>query len=458
MSPRIKIYYRTLIDYLKDKPNLQSIFLLTFFMVASRALGAVRIILVGGLDVVDAEMFNAAFVIADNLIAILIAGSITLAILPQYIELEEDKTKKNDEHLAYLSISSALLSILIIIISLACLFFTPALIKYLNPSFVDTIASIGRYDEFIALNRILLLLPILFAIKTFFGIFLNARRRFFVYSLDGVITNLGILIGLIALYRFYGLYGVIWGVVLGFLLSTVSFCIDSFRGGFNFNFKSFPELKQYLITSLQLYLPRLFFIPSIRITETLITATVIGISGEITAVKTALDIQGIPLGLVTVIATVFLPDITSTFVKYGKSSELKKLLNKYLYLTSGLALVAGVLVALASPILFYLLNRLNFVSDTSFFANKSNIDLIIICTVICCLSLVFQSALEILSRLYVAKKLILIPLISSIVGNLTQLISTYLLLMYYTPAISVVVGFSLNNIIQAVILFVFRER
>jgi putative peptidoglycan lipid II flippase len=457
MLPQLKTYIRTLTDYFKDKPNLKSIGLLTFWMIASRLLGVVRILLVGDLTTVDAELFNAAFVIADNLIAILIAGSITLSILPQYIELEEDKERKNNEQFAYLTISSSILSALVVFISTICLIFTPQLIKNLNGSFSDTIISLGRFDEFIALNRILLLLPILFAIKTFFGIFLNARRRFFVYSLDGVLTNLGILIGLTLLYDKYGIYGAMWGVVLGFGVSAISFVIDSFRGGFRFNFQGFPDLKNYLIGTAKLYLPRLFFIPSIRITETLITATVIGISGQITAVKTALDIQGIPLGLVTVIATVFLPDITTTFVKFGKSLELSKLLNKYLKLTSLLAVAIGILVSAFSPILFYSLNRFNLVDDNSFFSDKGNIDLIIICTIICCLSLIFQSIMEILSRLYIAKKKILIPLISSVCGNLTQIISTFVLLRFFPPAIIVVAGFSLNNMVQAIILFVYRN-
>jgi peptidoglycan biosynthesis protein MviN/MurJ (putative lipid II flippase) len=435
--------------------------LLTFWSIASRGLGALRILLVGRLTTEEADIFNAAFVLPDNIIAVFILGSITLAILPHIIELHEHDTSNqstSNKEASYLTYSSLLLSTFIGVMTIISLIFTEQILGFLNSTLRDNLIELGRWDEYLAVTRVLLLAPLIFAVKTIFGSFLNARRKFGIYATDGVITNLGSLFGLTILYYHFGIQGAVWGVIIGFLLSAIAFGFDAFRHGLRFRFERFDGLNTYLWKSIQLYLPRLLIIPSIRIAETMVTVTTSSADGQITVLRTAMDLQGIPYALITVAAVVFLPDISTIFVKSGFSDELRKLLKKYITWGTAFSVLGFLGVTLGSPIIFWFLGLIGFIGEGSFFDSPENIQLIVICTAITSFSLVFQTIVEFYNRVYVALKNTSIPLTSSLVGNIFGIVLTLVLVPTTGAAIATAVGFSINVFIQSIISLVFLQK
>jgi hypothetical protein len=81
----------TLLEKIKNQlqnQNLQAVLLLVFWSFGSRALGFVRSILVINMNTIDAEIFNSSFVLSEAITTFFILGSITVAVLPQMIKLE----------------------------------------------------------------------------------------------------------------------------------------------------------------------------------------------------------------------------------------------------------------------------------------------------------------------------------------------------------------------------------
>src|SRR3989344_1750112 len=68
------------------------------------------------------------------------------------------------------------------------------------------------------LARIMLLSPIFLGLSNIFSSVTQAFRRFFVYGLAPVFYNVGVILGITVFYRFMGLAGLAWGVVLGAFL------------------------------------------------------------------------------------------------------------------------------------------------------------------------------------------------------------------------------------------------
>ena len=76
---------------LKTSKDLQAILLLVFWTFGSRILGFVRSFLVLRMPTIDSEIFNSSFVLSEAITSFFILGSITVAILPQMIKLQENE-------------------------------------------------------------------------------------------------------------------------------------------------------------------------------------------------------------------------------------------------------------------------------------------------------------------------------------------------------------------------------
>lgn len=63
--------------------------------------------------------------------------------------------------------------------------------------------------------RILLLQPLLLSVSSLFGVATQLHRKFALYAVSPLLYNLGIIFGIVALYPFFGLAGMAYGVVLG---------------------------------------------------------------------------------------------------------------------------------------------------------------------------------------------------------------------------------------------------
>jgi putative peptidoglycan lipid II flippase len=85
----------------------------------------------------------------------------------------------------------------------------PLLIPWLFPGLTTDAATLTL------LTRIMLLQPFLLGLSTLFGVITQAERRFVLYAVSPLLYNLGIIFGVLVLYPYFGLQGLVWGVVAG---------------------------------------------------------------------------------------------------------------------------------------------------------------------------------------------------------------------------------------------------
>lgn len=449
MIEKAKSLYQTKIIRLLNSENKISIFVLIFWAFASRGLGLVREAMVGRLQSLEADIFGVASTLNEAIVAFLIIGSLGIALLPQIIKLEQKNTK--DDLNSYLTWVLFLYSLLISSICFLGIIFSEWFLKNYNTDLWIRASEAGKSGEYVLLNQIFLAAPVIFAVKSVLGIFLNAKKSFTIYSLDGVLSNVGSILGLTLLYAWFGLTGAGVGLSIGFLIVAISFAWDSFRLGYRPNLTGFPELPAYLFQSLLLFLPRILIFPAARTAELLI-GSLARDSGEVAALRMANNVQGVFYGLMVAVGTVFLPDITNILVEKGKSTQFWNHLWKYLKSTAQVSLIASVLTIVGAPVILLILRLFAFGSRNAFINNDQIFWSIIALIAVGSLSIIFQSVGEILSRYYIALEKTKVPLLTSFVANIMAVIVAILLAQVTGAAMAVMVGFVVNNLVMTAIL------
>lgn len=436
-----------------NSPNKTAIFLLIFWTFASRALGLVREALVGTMPPIEANIFGMAATLNENIVTTFILGSVSVAVLPQILKLES-KYKGEEGKIKVNQFVSWVMVILSCSIALLCLIgaiFSRQFLQWLNQDTFLRVQEAGLEDSYIRLNQIFLLAPVIFAWKTVLGIFLNAKKSFKIYSIDGVLTNLGLIAGLSLLYSLFGLEGAGWGLILGFSIATSGFIFDAFRLGFRFNLGWFEGLNVILWQSFKLFVPRMFLLTAPRVAEMLM-ATVNRSEDGLALFRMSINIQGIFYGLMLSVSTVFLPDLTQILFKQGANSHFWKHLNKYLKNSVVFGLIATIFTIFGAPVILFFISLPSMQDSNSLLGNWDNLWQIVILTAIGSLAIVFQAVGEILSKYFIALEDNKFSILASFVANILSVLFALILVQYINPVIAVTVSFVFNNILLTAIL------
>ena len=95
-----------------------------------------------------------------------------------------------------------------VVITALVIAFAPQLATVLFPGIADS-------ETLAMVMRILLLQPLFLGISSLCGVITQLEHRFVVYAISPLLYNLGIIFGIVALYPFFGLAGLGYGVVTG---------------------------------------------------------------------------------------------------------------------------------------------------------------------------------------------------------------------------------------------------
>ncbi len=199
-------------------------FLIALSSLVSRFLGIFRDrILAGEFGAGDTlDIYYAAFRIPDLIFNLLVLGALSAGFIPIFTSLLKKPTEKirdlisRHEHKEAWLLANNILNVLVlalIILSGLGIIFAPLLMKLIAPGFSPENQLLTA-----KLTRIMFLSPIFLGISSVFGGILQSFKRFFVYSLSPIMYNIGIIIGVLYLVPFWGIYGLAWGVVFGALL------------------------------------------------------------------------------------------------------------------------------------------------------------------------------------------------------------------------------------------------
>jgi len=236
------------------------------------------------------DIYFAAFRIPDFVYGILIAGGISSVFLPVFSQYYQKQKEKGWE-LANNTLNSFL--VLTILLCLILAIFTPLLVNFLTPGFTKS-----QKSEVCFLTRILFLSPILFGISSIFSGILHYFKKFLAYSLAPIFYNLGIIFGILCLGPFFGIKGVVYGVILGAVLHfLIQLPPVKFSG---FRYKFFFDLKDEGLRKIfKLALPRtigagVYHLNLIILTSLASTLT----AGSIAVFNFANNLQYFPIGLI----------------------------------------------------------------------------------------------------------------------------------------------------------------
>ncbi len=191
----------------------QAAYLLAALTLASQILALVRDRLFasqfGAGETLD--LYYAAFKVPDVVFALVASLVSAYVLIPRLAKGNHEETKRLLSHTAsFLLIAGG-------VICGALAWAAPSFLFLLFPTFEHS----ARAAEFVLLARLLLIQPVLLGLSGILTSVTQLHRRFALFALSPVLYNVGIILGTVVLYPYFGLAGIGMGVVLGALLHLV---------------------------------------------------------------------------------------------------------------------------------------------------------------------------------------------------------------------------------------------
>jgi putative peptidoglycan lipid II flippase len=275
--------------YKEIKGLHQAAYVLAFFAFGSQLLAIVRDRMLAhnfGAGV-ELDLYYAAFRIPD-LLFVLFASVLSVYVLLPFIE----KSGSVDAKKSLLSQVFTLFLLVYTGLAVVLAIGAPWYISYVFPGYTE------QSQELAILIQILLLQPLLLGISSICGVVTQMHHRFVLYAISPLLYNVGIIIGLVFLFPFFGLPGLAAGVVLGavgHVLVQVPFVRGSsfaFIATFAFDWR---QIRQLLLVALPraltLSLNQLVLLLFVSIATTLTV-------GSVAVFQFAYNIQSVPLAII----------------------------------------------------------------------------------------------------------------------------------------------------------------
>lgn len=270
-------------------------FLIAVSSVLSRILGLFRDrLLVSRFGVSDAlDAYYASFQVPNFLFALLILGTLSVAFIPVFTEYVA-----KDKHEDAWRMTNSILTIVGVVMGFLCLALSAGahkLVPIIAPGFEGEKLKLA-----IALTRVMMLSPFVFALSAVLTSVLNAHKRFLAASLAPLLYNASIIFGIVALSKPFGVLGVAYGAILGavlhFLVQVPAVVALGWRSHLVFDTKH-----EGVREVGRLFLPRVFGIDISQISQFVGTAigTTFGV-GAPALFNLAMNIAAVPVGVVAI--------------------------------------------------------------------------------------------------------------------------------------------------------------
>lgn len=262
---------------------------------ASRFIGIIRDRVLahnfGAGDVLDA--YYTAFKIPDLIYILLVSGALSVGLIPIFTKVFHKNENDKTEAWNLISNITNISGIIITILSLILIIFTPKLIPFIAPGFTGE-----KLDLTIIMTRIMFLSPLFLGMSAIVGGVLQSLKNFFIYSLSPIFYNIGIIFGAIFLVPIIGNIGLAWGVIIGSILHLVVQLPTFFKTGFHYskilNFKD-----KNIIQIAKLMVPRIMALSALQINLIITTAIASTLTaGSVTIFNYANNLQSFPVGIV----------------------------------------------------------------------------------------------------------------------------------------------------------------
>lgn len=355
------------------------------------------------------DMYYAAFRLPDILFVLLAAFFSVSILVPHVLEKQDNKVELRRY---FNSIFTFVLLLSVILL---------AVMWYVTPYFLKIIVPDMYYSnplELVLMTRILLFQPILLSLSSFFGSFAQAQKKFLLYSMSPIMYNVGIIFGIILFYPLYGMYGLVLGVVLGAMLHVG--ILIPFTGQLyipKFSKIYFSDIKKLISHSI----PRTFAMMSNQMLLVCITFFAgLLTTGSIAIFNLAYNLQSVPLAIIGVSYSLAAFPSLALFFQEKRFDEFYELLSRAMRHVFFWSLpVVACFIVLRAQIVRVILGSGNF--------DWNETILVAAALALFTISLVAQSASQVLIRAFYAMGKTMYPFIATIISFILTLLCMSLL-------------------------------
>ncbi|MBN1474794.1 MAG: murein biosynthesis integral membrane protein MurJ [Syntrophaceae bacterium] len=416
----------------------------------SRIFGVIRDMVIAGLFGANwiTDAFWIAFRIPNMLRRLLGEGSLTISFVPVFTDYLQNKTRQESLDLA--SSAFTLLSIILVVISILGIIFSPVIITLSAWGFVG---NPEQFELAVFLNRIMFPYIFFIALVALCMGILNSLRHFAAPALSPVMLNIAMIAAALLLRDVFSLpiTALAVGVLIGGVLQLAMQLPVLLKYGIKFKFKinlQHPGLKQIGM----LMLPAIFS-AGVGTINVLITGMILASmlpSGSVTYLFYADRIMELPLGIFAIaIGTAALPSF-SKCVAEGNMDELKNNISYSLRIMLFLTIPAMVaLMYLNIPIISVLFQRGSFDARAATLTGQA-----LFCYTI---GLWAFSVLRVFISSFFALKDSKWPLKAAVITLIVNVVVS-VVLMFPLKHNGIALGLSISSIVQVMILAIVLKR
>ncbi len=447
----------------ESKTIVGGAFLIAVSSILSRILGLFRDrLLVSRFGVSDAlDAYYASFQIPNFLFALLILGTLSVAFIPVFTEYVAKDRREDAWHM-----TNSILTIVGVVMGVLCLALSIGahkLVPVIAPGFEGEKLALT-----IALTRVMMLSPFIFALSAVLTSVLNAHKRFLAASLAPLLYNASIIFGIVVLAKPFGVLGVAYGAILGavlhFLVQLPAVIALGWRSRFVFDAKH-----EGVREVGRLFLPRIFGIDISQISQFIGTAigTTFGV-GAPALFNLAMNIAAVPVGVVAIpFAMAAFPALSEAAARNDRDafrSTFSMTLRQILFFLVPLTTLAFVLR-------FQIVRVLIGAKTLSW--NDTRLSAAALALAV--LTLALQGLAPVLARAFYALKNTWIPVVISLVAMLANVLATFAIKGWLSTAsgrstvwiwlslygvddvrvLALTLAYSVASIVQVALLFYF---
>lgn len=393
----------------------------------------------------DLDAYNAALVLPELLLAILVVAGLSSAFVPVYSKIHHDDPAATQDF-ARTVLTAA---VLIMAVTVGVLFvIAPQTVSFVAPGFDE--AQQAQYTE---LFRVMCVTAIIFAASFALGEMLVVRQRFLAYGLAPVLYNAGIVFGAVVLSPSMGIMGAAVGTVLGASLHLGVRVLEIVRTDFRYRpllglrssgFREYVRLS--IPKALAAPVEPLTFLFFTSIASTLVV-------GGISAVSFARNFQSVPVSLVGIAFAVAAFPVMARAVSDGDGARFRRLVMVNLVTITLLTSVAAVGLIVVGGLAIDL-----FLGGEAFDAD--DVALTTQLLAVFALAVPFEAVSHLLARAVYSTRNTILPVAASLIG-LGVTVGTVLLLSPGMGIVALPFGFVTGQATEVVLLlgaFVVRSR
>jgi putative peptidoglycan lipid II flippase len=387
------------------------------------------------------DVYNAAFRLPDLIFKLLVTGALSASFIPVFSSSLQKDPKK-----AY-KIASSVINILFLVFSITALIvliFTRPLNSLIAAGF-----SPDQLDLMVNLTRILLIAQIFFLISNFVTAILQVNQIFIIPALSPIVYNLFIILGIFTLAPIFGIYGVVYGAVVGAFFHLAIQIPALRRQGFKYKLVINTKLKE-VKEVFKLMVPRSLSLGLGEIENTVTLFFASGLSiGSISLLNLALQLMYLPSRIFgTTVGQASLP-ILSKNIASNQLKDFRDTVEKILTQSLFIAMPITVIVLVQRlAIVRLLFGSQNFPWEATIITARI---LAFLTPAIIC-----QAIIQILVRSFYALHNTKVPFKVSLFSLVFNIITSFVLINFTNlGVIGLAISSTVGNLIQTIGLFYF---